>query len=174
LPAGPDPITELEVMGQNSYSLQILGNYRVGDEKYPLSEPRKRELAWEYSQQYHPGESYLEYAITPHQNYYHTEDKIQFDLLEWGNYAACWDLKIRILDVQNNPVYEDDSVRHCYEPDGIPGRFHSFSMGDDFAEFECPRPGYYRIEVSNGEIFPADILENFVCIDQKPESVPLK
>ena len=135
----------------------------------PLSEPRKRELAWEYSQQYHPGESYLEYAITPHQNYYNTEDKVQFDLLEWGNYADCWNLQVRILDVQNNPVYEDNSVRHCYEPDGIPGRFHSFSMGDDFLEFICDRPGYYRIEVSNGEIFPADILENFVCIDQKPE-----
>jgi hypothetical protein len=172
LPAGPDPITELEVMGQNLYSLQILGNYRIGDEKYPLSEPRKKELAWEYSQQYHSGESYLEYAITPYQNYYNTGDLVQFDLLEWGNYSDCWDLKVRILDVKNNPVYEDNSIRYCLEPDGLPGRFHSFSIGDDFAEFVCDRPGYYRIEVSNGEIFPADILENFVCIDKKPEPIP--
>ena len=173
LPAGPDPITELEVMGHNIYSLQVLGNYRVGDETYPLSEPRKREIAWEYSQEYHPGEQYLEYAITPHQNYYTTEDKIQFDLLEWGNYSDCWKLQVRILDVTNNPVYED-SVKYCLEPDEIPGTFNSYSMGEDFAEFVCDRPGYYRIEVSNGEVFPADILETFVCIDQKPEPEPLK
>ena len=103
-----------------------------------------------------------------HQNYYHTEDKIQFDLLEWGNYSACGDLTIRILDVQNSLVYEEKSVRPCYEPDGLPGQFQSFSMGDDFVEFECPSPGYYRIEVSNGDIFPADILETFVCLDHRP------
>ncbi|MFB5615258.1 MAG: hypothetical protein ACE5RI_09250, partial [Candidatus Nitrosomaritimum yanchengensis] len=155
LPAGPDPITELEVMGHNVYSLQILGNYRVGDEKYPLSEPRKKELAGEYSQEYHPGEIYLKYAITPHQNYYNTEEKVQFELLEWGNYSDCWNLKVRILDVKNNPVYEDDSVRFCLESDESPGVFHSYSMGEDFADFECPHPGYYRIQVSNGDIFQA-------------------
>ena len=173
LPAGPDPITELEVTGHNVFSYQILGNYRVGDEKYPLSEPRKKEIAWEYSQQYHPDEKYLEYAITPYQNYYNTEDKIQLELLEWGNYSDCSNIKLRILDVKNIPVYQDDSARFCPESDESPGRFHSYLMGDDFAEFECPRPGYYRIEVSNGEIFPADILETFVCIDKKPEPEPL-
>ena len=57
LPAGPDPIKELEVMGQNVFSLRILGNYIVGDEKYPLSPNRQKELAWEYSQQYQQGQT---------------------------------------------------------------------------------------------------------------------
>jgi hypothetical protein len=172
LPAGPDPIKELEVMGQNVFSLRILGNYIVGDEKYPLSHDRKRELAWEYSQQYHPGKTYLEYTITPHQNSYNVGDKIQFDLLEWGNYSDCWNLNLKIIDVKNNPVYEDNSVKYCLEPDGMPGTFHSYSMVEDFEEFVCERPGYYRIEVSNGEIFSADILQNFVCLDHKPEPEP--
>ena len=172
LPAGPDPIKELEVMGQNVFSLRILGNYIVGDEKYPLSYDRKIELAWEYSQQHHPGQTYLEYAITPHQNYYNTGDKIQFDLLEWGNYSDCWNIKLKIIDVKNNPVYEDNSVKYCLEPDGMPGTFHSYSMGEEFEEFVCEKPGYYRIEVSNGDIFSADILETFVCLDHKPEPEP--
>jgi len=172
LPAGPDPIKELEVMGQNVFSLRILGNYIVGDEKYPLSYDRKRELAWEYSQQYHPEQTYLEYAITPHQNSYNVGDKIQLDLLEWGNYSDCWNLKLKIIDVKNNPVYEDNSVKYCLEPDGKPGTFHSYSIGEDFREFVCERPGYYRIEVSNGKIFSPDILENFVCLENKPEPEP--
>ena len=169
LPASPYPVTELEVMGQNVFSLRVLGNYIVGDEEPPFSYERKRELAWEYSQQYHPGETYLEYAITPYQNHYNVGDKVQFDLLEWGNYTNCWNLKLRIIDVQNKPVYEYNHVKYCAEHDGKQGTFHSYSMGEDFEEFVCDEPGYYRIEVSNGDIFPSDILENFACLGYKPE-----
>ena len=42
----------------------------------------------------------VEYAITPHQNHYDVGDKIQFDLLEWGNYQDCWDLELKIIDTK--------------------------------------------------------------------------
>src|SRR3989344_976011 len=45
LPAGPDPIKELEVMGQKEFSYRVLGNLVFDDEKYPLSYDRKREIA---------------------------------------------------------------------------------------------------------------------------------
>ena len=164
LPAGPDPIKELEVMGQNEFSYRVLGNLVFGDEKYPLSYDRKREIAWEYSQKYHPGEKYLEYAITPHQNHYDVGDKIQFDLLEWGNYQDCWDLELKIIDTNNKVVYKDNSTKYCLEPDGVLGTFHSYTMGNEFDEFVCGQPGYYRIEVSNGIVHHPKVLGNFVCM----------
>ena len=173
LPAGPDPIKELEVTGQNEMSYRIMGNLRYDDEVPPLSYERIREIAWEYSQKHHPTERYLEYSIPSVQNYYHLGEKVDFELLEWGNYSDCWNLKLRIIDVQNNPVYEDNSVKYCLEPDGVPGTFHSYSMGQDFEEFVCEMPGYYRIEVSNGQIFTPQILQNFVCLENKPEPEPL-
>ena len=45
LPASPYPVTELEVMGQNVFSLRVLGNYIVSDEEPPFSYERKKELA---------------------------------------------------------------------------------------------------------------------------------
>ena len=172
LPAGPDPIKELELTGQNEMSYRITGNVSYGDDVPPLSHDRIREIAWDYSQMYHPGEQYLEYSIPSIPSYNHVEETIEFELLEWGNYSDCWNLKLRIIDVKNNPVYEDDSVKYCSEPDGIHGTFHSYSMGKDFEEFVCPHVGYYRIEVSNGGIFSPQILQNFVCIEYKPEPLP--
>jgi|CXWL01.1.fsa_nt_gi hypothetical protein len=170
LPAGPDPIKELEITGQNEFSYRVMGNLVYGDEKYPLSEDRKREIAWEYSQQYHPEENYLEYAIISHEKHHNVGDKIQFDLLEWGNYQNCWNLKLQILDIYDHSIYEDNSVKYCLEPDGVFGTFHSYSMGNEFDEFVCKNPGYYRIEVSNGIIHPSKILENFVCMEPENEN----
>ena len=75
----------------------------------------KRAAVWEYSQQYHPEEEYLEYAITSHQNHYDVGDKVQFDLLEWGNYSGCWDLKLRIIDSHDRPVFENNLETICME-----------------------------------------------------------
>jgi len=172
LPAGPDPIKELELTGQNEMSYRITGNISYGDDMHPLGNDRIREIAWEYSQKYHPGKQYLEYSIPSVPPHNSVEEKVEFDLLEWGNYSDCWNLKLRIIDVKNNPVYEDNSIKHCLDTDGIPGTFHSYSTGEDFEEFVCTRPGYYRIEVSNGNIFPPQILQNFVCLEYKPEPEP--
>lgn len=144
-----------------------MGNLVYGNEKYPLSYDRKREIAWEYSQQYHSGESYLEYTITSHEKHHNVGDKIQFDLLEWGNYQNCWSLKLQILDIYDQSVYEDNSVKYCLEPDGVFGTFNSYSMGN---EFVCKNTGYYRIEVSNGMIYSPKILENFVCMEPENEN----
>ena len=173
LPAGPDPIKELEITGQNEMSYRITGNLIYNDDVYPLANDRIRGIAWEYSQKYHPGEKFLEYSIPTVQTFNRIEEKVEFDLLEWGNYSDCWNLRLRIIDVQNNPVYEDNSTKYCQEPDALPGTFHKYSMGKDLEEFVCPRPGYYRIEVSNGEVFPPHILQNFVCLEYKPEPEPL-
>lgn len=170
LPAGPDPSKELEIMGQNEFSYRVMGNLVYGDEKYPLSDDRKREIAWEYSQQYHPEENYLEYAIISHEKHHNVGDKIQFDLLEWGNYQDCWSLKLQILDIYDHSVYEDNSVKYCLEPDGVFGTFNSYSMGNEFDEFVCKNPGYYRIEVSNEMIYSPKILENFVCMELENEN----
>ncbi len=170
LPASSDPIKELEITGQNEFSYRVMGNLVYGDEKYPLSDDRKREIALEYSQQYHPKENYLEYAITSHEKHHDVGDKIQFDLLEWGNYQNCWNLKLQILDIYDHAVYEDNSVKYCLEPDDALGTFHSYSMGNEFDEFVCKNPGYYRIEVSNEMIYPSKILENFVCMEPENEN----
>ncbi|MCV0373613.1 MAG: hypothetical protein K5793_08695 [Nitrosarchaeum sp.] len=169
LPAGPDPIKELELTGRNEMSYRITGNLSYGDDEHPLSNDRIKEIAWEYSQRYHSGEQYLEYSIPSISSISHVGEKIEFNLLEWGNYSDCWELKLRILDVQNNPVYEDRSIKYCLEYAETPGTFNSYSMGNDFEEFVCPHPGYYRIEVSNGDVFSPQILQNFVCFEYTPE-----
>lgn len=71
-----------------------------------------------------------------------------------------------ILTVITKPVYEDNSVRFCLESltDGQPRWFASYSMGQEFEEFVCDKAGCYRIEVSNVEIFPPTILQNFACL----------
>ncbi|PIW33327.1 MAG: hypothetical protein COW27_01135 [Nitrosopumilales archaeon CG15_BIG_FIL_POST_REV_8_21_14_020_37_12] len=172
LPAGPDPIKELELTGQNELSYRITGNVIYGDDVYPLSNDRIREIVTEYSQKHHPDKQYLEYSIPIVQPFISVEDKVEFDLLEWGNYSDCWKLKLRIIDVQNKPVYEDSLANYCLEPDDMSGTFHSYSMGKDFEEFTCPHPGYYRIEVSNGSVFSPQVLQNFVCLEYKPEPAP--
>ncbi|WP_428325414.1 serpin family protein [Nitrosopumilus sp.] len=172
LPAGPDPIKELELTGQNEMSYRINGNLVSGDDKPPLSDERIRDIAWEYSQKHHQDEQYLEYSISSVQHVYNVGDKIELNLLEWGNYSGCWDLKLRIIDVQNNPVYVDDSIKHCSETDEMSGTFHSYLTGKDFEEFTCPHPGYYRVEVSNGNVFYPQILQNFVCLDPEPGPKP--
>lgn len=167
LPGSGDPIKELEWTGQNEVTYKILGNIRYGDESPPSTLDEKKKIVWEYAQQYHPGERFLEYSISTSGLYhFNVGDKVQFDLLEWGNYSECWNLKLRIIDIHDQPVYEDNSVRFCLEPltDGQPGWFASYSMGQEFDEFVCDKTGYYRIEVSNGEIFPPTILKNFACL----------
>jgi len=168
LPAGHDPIKELELTGQNEMSYRINGNLVYGDEKHPLSDDRIQEIALEYSQKYHPSKQYLEYSISSVESFYDVGNKIELNLLEWGNYSGCWDLKLRIIDVQNKPVYEDNSVKHCSNTDEMSGTFHSYMMGKDFEEFTCTHPGYYRIEVSNGNVVSPQILQNFVCLDSEP------
>ena len=166
LPAGPDPVKELELTGQNEISYQITGNLRIGDETYPLSDDRIREIVWEYSQKYHKGEEYVEYAIVPSQNYYDVGDSVAFELLEWGHGYDCWSLSVRILDVDDKTAYEDDSMAYCIDASFEEGRdnFRLYSVGVDLEEFTCIAPGFYRVEVSNGDIFPADILETFACL----------
>jgi len=169
LPAGPDPIKELDWMGRNVMSMMLEGTFSyISTPVETLDE--KRAAIWEYSEQYHSGEQYLEYAIISHQYHYNVGDKVQFDLLEWGNYQDCWNLKLRIIDRHDESVYEDNSVRYCLEPDGTSGIFHSYSMGKQFDEFVCGKSGYYRIEVSNENIFFPTILQNFACLESKSEN----
>jgi len=171
LPASGDPIKELEWTGKNELSMRFVGTYSIGDEQ-PLSYDQKRKIAWEYVQEYHQGERLLEYSIYPHQYYYYQGEKIQFDLLEWGNYSECWNLNLRIFDNHNQVLHEETLNDVCLEPDGKPGTFNSYSIGKD-SELVCEKPGYYLIEVSNGEIFPPTILQNFVCLDTEPEPEPI-
>jgi len=170
LPASGDPIKELEWTGKNELSMRFVGTYSIGDEQ-PLSYDQKRKIAWEYVQEYHQGKRLLEYSIYPHQYYYYQGEKIQFDLLEWGNYSECWNLNLRIFDNHNQVLHEETLNDVCLEPDGTPGTFNSYSIGKD-SELVCKKPGYYLIEVSNGEIFPPTILQNFACLDTEPEPTP--
>jgi len=172
LPASGDPIKELEWTGQNEVTYRILGNLRVGDEPPPSTLDEKRAIAWEHAQKYHPGERFLEYSI-PTSGMYHFNlgEKIQFEIMEWGNYFECWDLNVRIFNTNNDILYKDTLNKGCLEPDGKPGWFSSYSVEKD-SEIICEKPGYYMIEVSNGEIFPPTILQNFVCLN-KSKSVSL-
>lgn len=169
LPASADPIKELEITGQNEFSYRVMGNLVYGDDEYPLSHDRKKEIALEYSQKYHPEENYLEYAVTSHEKHHDVGDKIQFDLLEWGNYSDCSNLKLRIIDVQDQVMFEHISKNLCVTTGDSFVIFNLYSMGDDFEEFVCDKTGYYRIQVSNGDIFPPTILQNFACLE--PESI---
>lgn len=172
LPVSLDPIKELEWTGQNEVTYRILGNLRSGDEPPPSTLDEKRKIVWEYAQKYHLGERFLEYSI-PTSGMYHFNvgDKIQFEIMEWGNYFECWDLNVRIFDTNNDVLYEDTLNKSCLEPDGKPGWFSSYSVGKE-SEIICEKPGYYMIEVSNGEIFPPTILQNFACLDTISEIEP--
>ena len=170
MPASADPIRELDLTGQNEFTLRILGNLIVEDDKHPFSYEKKRALVWEHSQRYYPDQKYLEYAIEPHKQYYAVGNTIPLTLLEWGNYSECWNLVVSIVDKNNNIVYEDNSVRYCAEPDGVPGTFHSYTTGEELKEFVCPKPDYYRVMVSNGDVFEKDVLSNFVCVGASENS----
>ncbi len=173
LPAGPDPVMELDWTGRNVMSMMLEGTFSFNSTPVETLD-EKRAAVWEYSQQYHPGEEYLEYAITSHQNHYDVGDKVQFDLLEWGNYSGCWDLKLGIIDSHDRPVFENSSETMCHESDETHGTFNLYSMteesypaGGDFEVFVCDKPGYYRIQVSNGDVFHPTILQNFACLESE-------
>ena len=169
LPAGPDPVKEMEWTGRNVMSMMLEGTFSYKSTPVETLDD-KRKAVEEYSKQYHQGEQYLEYAITPHQDHYNVGNKVQFELLEWGISANCSNLQLRIIDINDQSMFENNFDKLCVDHDGTYGTFNSYSIGDDFEEFVCDKTGYYRIEVSNGNIFPPTILQNFACLDS--ESVP--
>ena len=171
LPASPYPEKEMEWTGRNVMSMMLEGTFSYNSTPVDTLD-EKRKAVEEYSKQYHLGEQYLEYAITPYQYHYNVGDKVQFELLEWGISADCSNLQLRIININDQTVFENNFDRLCIDHDGTYGTFNSYSMGDDFEEFVCDKTGYYRIEVSNGNIFPPTILQNFACLDSEPSSPP--
>ena len=175
LPAGPDPVKEMEWMGRNVMSMMLEGTFSYSSTPVETLD-EKRKAVEEYSKQYHQGEQYLEYAITPYQYHYNVGDKVQFELLEWGNFPDCPNFKLRVIDLYDNSVFEHISKNLCVDYDDTLVTVNSYSMGDDFEEFVCSEAGYYRIQVSNGDVFPPTILQNFACLEsesiQEPESFP--
>lgn len=167
LPAGPDPVKEMEWTGRNVMSMMLEGTFSYSSTPVETLD-EKRKAIEEYSKQYHQGEQYLEYAITPHQDHYNVGNKVQFELLEWGISADCSNPQLRIIDINNQSVFENSFDKICVDHDGTYGNFNSYSMGDDFEEFVCDKTGYYRIEVSNGNLFSPSILQNFACLDSEP------
>lgn len=173
LPAGPDPVKEMDWMGRNVMSMMLEGTFSYsGTPVETLDE--KRNAVEEYSEQYHQGEKYLEYAIIPYQYHYDVGDKVYFELLEWGVYSDCRDLKLRIIDMYEESVFENSLDKLCIDHDGTSVTFNSYSMDDEFEEFVCNETGYYRIEVSNGDIFPPTILQNFACLESESMHGPEK
>lgn len=170
LPAGPDPIMELDWMGKNVMSMMLEGTFSYNSTPVETLD-EKRAAILEYSQQYHLGEQYMEYAITPHQNHYNVGDKVQFELLEWGKSSDCSNLQLRIIDMYDQSVFEHIPKNLCVGTDVPLVIFNSYSMGDYFNEFVCDDSGYYRIEVTNGDIFPPTILQNFVCLESETNSL---
>ena len=167
LPAGSDPVKEMEWTGRNVMSMMLEGTFSYSSTPVETLD-EKRKAIEEYSKQYHQGEQYLEYAITPHQDHYNVGNKVQFELLEWGISSDCSNLQLRIIDINDQSVFENSFDKLCVDHDGAYGNFNSYYMGDDFEEFVCDKTGYYRIEVSNGNIFPPTILQNFACLDSEP------
>ena len=167
LPASSFPEKEMEWTGRNIMSMMLEGTFSYSSTPVETLD-EKRKAIEEYSEQYHSGEQYLEYAITPHQYQYNVGDKVQFELLEWGISSACSNLTLRIIDINDQTVFKYNSENLCVTSDKVFVIFNSYSMGDDFEEFVCDKSGYYRIEVSNGDIFPPTILQNFACLDSEP------
>ena len=153
--------------GRNVMSMMLEGTFSYSSTPVETLD-EKRKAIEEYSKQYHQGEQYLEYAITPHQDHYNVGNKVQFELLEWGISPDCSNPQLRIIDINDQSVFENSFDKLCVDHDGTYGNFNSYSMGDDFEEFVCDKTGYYRIEVSNGNIFPPTILQNFACLDSEP------
>lgn len=169
LPGSHDPNHEMDITGQNIMSYLLAGSMIEGDK--PLETlAEKRDRVWKYAQEHHPEKTFLEYSIQSSLYHVKVGEKIQFELLEWGNYYDCWDLKVRIFDVNNKTMYENSPSRYCLEPDGTPGTFHSYSFGVN-NDIVCKEPGYYTIQVSNGEIYPPTILKNFACLEPESDSV---
>ena len=48
----------------------------------------------------------------------------------------------------------------------------SYPADGIFETFVCDKPGYYRIQVSNGDVFPPTILQNFACLESESERIP--
>ncbi|WP_297443659.1 hypothetical protein [Nitrosopumilus sp.] len=170
LPASPYPEKEMEWMGRNVMSMMLEGTFSYSSTPVGTLDEKKNAVE-EYSKQYHFGEQYLEYAITPYQYHYNVGDKVQFDLLEWGYFPDCPNFTLRIIDMDDHPVFEHISKNLCVDSDDTSVTVNSYSMGDYFEEFVCNDSGYYRIEVSNGDIFPPTILQNFACLDSEPKSM---
>jgi len=173
LPAGPDPVKEMDWMGRNVMSMMLEGTFSYSSTPVETLD-EKRNAVEEYSKQYHQGEKYLEYAIIPYQYHYDVGDKVYFELLEWGIYSDCRDLKLRIIDMYEQSVFENSLDKLCIDHDGTSVTFNSYSMGDNFEEFVCDNPGYYRIEVTNGDIFSPTILQNFACLESESMHEPEK
>lgn len=170
LPAGPDPIKELDWTGRNIMSMMLEGTFSFNSTPVETLD-EKRAAVSEYSQQYHLGEEYLEYAITSHQNHHTVGDKVQFELLEWGKSSDCSNLQLRIIDMYDQSTFEHIPITGCVKTGVSHVIFNSYSMGDYFDEFVCDKSGYYRIEVSNGDVFPPTILQNFACLESETDSL---
>ena len=149
-------------MGRNVMSMMLDGTFSYNDTPVETLD-EKRKAVEEYSKQYHQVDQYLEYAIVPYQYYYNVGDKVQFELLEWGISTDCSNLKLGIIDMHEQSVFENSLDRSCLDHDGIHGTINSYIIGNDFEEFVCDKTGYYRIQVSNGYVFPSTILQNFAC-----------
>jgi hypothetical protein len=171
LPASGDPIKELEWTGQNELTMRFVGTYSISDEQ-PLSYDKKRQLAWEYVEQYYPNQkNILQYTTFGLQPFHKQCDVIDFDLIEWGNYKDCWDLGMKIRNSTGHVVYQEKINQVCLEPDLIPGTFTNYSSGIDFGGFRCHDPGLYLIEVENEKAhFPSTIIDTFVCTAEYGES----
>ena len=168
LPASPFPEKEMEWTGRNIMLMMLEGTFSYSSTSVETLDDKRKAIE-EYSEQYHQGEKYLEYAITPYQYHYNVGDKVQFELLEWGKSSDCSNLTLRIIDMYDQSVFEHIPITGCVGTDIPLVIFNSYSMGDDFEEFVCDKTGYYRIEVSNGDMFSPTILQNFACLDNKPE-----
>lgn len=173
LPAGPDPEKEMDWMGRNVMSMMLEGTFSYNSTPVETLD-EKRKAIGEYSEQYHQGEQYSEYAITPYQYHYNVGDKVQFDLLEWGISSDCSNLQLRIIDMYEQSMFEHVPKNLCVSTDVPLVIFNSYSMGDYFEEFVCDKSGYYRIEVSNGDVFSPNILQNFACLDSESEVSSLR
>ena len=168
LPAGPDPVKEMDWTGRNVMSMMLEGTFSYNSTPVNTLDEKRRAIE-EYSEQYHQGEKYLEYSIIPYQYHYNVEDKVQFELLEWGKTSDCSNLQLRIIDIYDQSMFEHILITGCVVTDTPRVIFNSYSMGDYFEEFVCDKSGYYRIVVSNGDVFPPTILQNFTCLDSEPK-----
>ena len=166
LPASSFPEKEMEWTGRNVMSMMLEGTFSYSSTPVETLDDKRKAID-EYSKQYHQGEQYLEYAITPYQYHYDIGDKVQFELLEWGNTSDCSNLTLRIIDMYDQSVFEYVTITGCVNTDVPSVIFNSYSMGGYFEEFVCDKTGYYRIEVSNGDIFPPTHLQNFACLDSE-------
>ena len=70
--------------------------------------------------------------------------------------SATSELLDSIIDVQNNPVYEDNSTKYCQEPDALPGTFHKYSISElekkliELENWNKTKLDYSLVEISSG------------------------